>query len=345
MKSKSNLLSSAACQIDVLENRNGQFKNITTFQQKLEQSGLYPLKPLQPEIFQVNIGKMCNQTCRHCHVDAGPDRKEIMTKETMQQCLDFLKNSTVETVDITGGAPEMNPEFRWFVEECFKLGKNILVRCNLTIIVANKKYNDLPQFFADHKVQVISSLPFYNADRTDRQRGKGVFADSVKALHLLNDVGYGREGSGLILNLVYNPSGAFLPGSQEELEVQFKKVLKSEFNIDFNNLYTITNLPVSRFLEYLLDSDNYDAYMEKLVNAYNPLAAAGVMCRNTLSIGWDGYIYDCDFNQMLDLKVKVNGKHISSVEINELNNREIQVNQHCYGCTAGAGSSCGGATV
>lgn len=249
------------------------------------------------------------------------------------------------TVDITGGAPEMNPEFRWFVEECHKMGKKVMVRCNLTIITANKKYNDLPQFYANHQVEVVCSLPFYNADRTDRQRGKGVFESSVKALHMLNEIGYGKPGSELILDLVYNPSGAFLPASQECLEVQFKKVLNEEFNIEFNNLYAITNLPISRFLEFLINSGNYNDYMEKLANAYNPVAAAGVMCRNTLSVGWDGYLYDCDFNQMLELKADVKGNHISTINAKELNDRSIVVNQHCYGCTAGAGSSCGGTTA
>jgi radical SAM/Cys-rich protein len=345
LKSGNKPLSSAAYQLSVLENAENIYKEIPSFVSKLEESLLYPLKATGTEIFQVNLGKMCNQVCRHCHVDAGPDRKEIMTRETMQRCLDFLKNSSVQTVDMTGGAPEMNPDFRWFVQECFKFGKKIMVRCNLTIIVANKKYHDLPQFYADHQVQVVSSLPFYNADRTDRQRGKGVFADSIKALHMLNEIGYGRSGSGLILDLVYNPSGAFLPASQESLELQFKKALKEEFDIEFNNLYAITNLPVSRFLEFLLESDNYEGYMEKLANAYNPVAAAGVMCRNTISVGWDGFLYDCDFNQMLELKVQVDGKHISQIDINALDNREIVVSQHCYGCTAGAGSSCGGATA
>jgi radical SAM/Cys-rich protein len=279
-------------------------------------------------------------------VDAGPDRKEIMTRETMQQCLDALANSTIGTVDLTGGAPEMNPDFRWFVEEIHKLGRQILVRCNLTIIVANKKYNDLPDFFKKHQVHVVSSLPYFSAARTDAQRGDGVFEDSIKALGLLNAVGYGQEGSGLLLDLVYNPSGAFLPGSQQSLENEFKKKLKAGYGIVFNNLFAITNLPVSRFLEYLLESNNYDAYMEKLVNAFNPAAAANVMCRNTISVSWDGYLYDCDFNQMLDLKVAGSApQHIAEFDAGKLTDRAIILNQHCYGCTAGSGSSCGGATA
>jgi radical SAM/Cys-rich protein len=289
---------------------------------------------------------MCNQTCRHCHVDAGPDRKEIMTKETMQQCIEVLKNNPqLKTVDLTGGAPEMNPNFKWFVEEIKKLDKHVIVRCNLTIILANKRYHDLPAFYKLHNIEVVSSLPFYTQDRTDRQRGSGVFEDSIKALQMLNEVGYGKENTGIILNLVYNPAGAFLPPSQVSLEAEYKKALMKEYGIVFNNLFAITNLPISRFLDYLLTSGNYESYMEKLVNAYNPVAAANVMCRNTISIGWDGYLYDCDFNQMLELKVNCNSRHISEFNNAELNNRNIVIGQHCYGCTAGSGSSCGGAVT
>lgn len=315
------------------------------FHEKLETAGLFPLRPVSPAVFQINVGKMCNQVCRHCHVDAGPDRKEIMTRETMQECLDALAQTDIPTVDLTGGAPEMNPDFRWFVEEIRALGKHVMVRCNLTIIVANPKYHDLPDFFRQHQVEVVSSLPFYNADKTDRQRGQGVFADSIKALRMLNAVGYGQPDSGLIINLVYNPNGAFLPGSQESLKRQFKRVLLDEFGIVFNDLYAITNIPISRYLDYLISSGNYDGYMEKLVNAFNPVAAEGVMCRNTISIGWDGFIYDCDFNQMLDLTVASPVQHVRQFDLDLLTNRSIVVNQHCYGCTAGAGSSCGGTTA
>jgi radical SAM/Cys-rich protein len=291
---------------------------------------------------------MCNQVCKHCHVDAGPDRKEIMTRETMLQCLDVLKiNPSFKTVDLTGGAPEMNPEFRWFIEEIKKVNPsiNIIVRCNLTIILSNKKYYDLPDFFKQHTIEVVSSLPFYTKDRTDRQRGDGVFEDSIKALQMLNAVGYGVAGSDLTLNLVYNPAGAFMPPPQEALEMDYRKALREKYQIEFNNLFAITNLPVSRFMDYLLQSGNYEAYMEKLVNAYNPVAASNVMCRNTISVGWDGFIYDCDFNQMLELKVDCSSKHIAQFNLQQLANRSIVVNQHCYGCTAGAGSSCGGAVT
>jgi radical SAM/Cys-rich protein len=346
LKRQQHQLSDVETQLEILEHgSNGDFA-LVPFQQKLEEGGLYPLKPTGVQIFQVNVGKMCNQVCKHCHVDAGPDRKEIMTRETMQQCLDALRNNPeLQIVDLTGGAPEMNPHFRWFVEEIRKLNRHVMVRCNLTIILANKKYHDLPLFFRQHEVEVVSSLPFYTQDRTDRQRGNGVFEDSIKALQMLNEVGYGKEGSGLKLNLVYNPAGAFLPPAQTALEREYKEALFNRFGIHFNNLFAITNLPISRFLDYLLQSGNYEKYMEKLANAYNPVAAAGVMCRNTVSISWDGYLYDCDFNQMLDLKVSCSSKHISSFDRELLNERDIVVNQHCFGCTAGSGSSCGGAVA
>ena len=333
-------LSETSRQLDLIDQ-----SGLVRFENNLGASGLFPLMPLELDTFQINLGKMCNQVCNHCHVDAGPDRKEIMTLETMEQCLDALDRTNCSTVDLTGGAPEMNPNFRWFVEQLTAKGKEIIVRCNLTIIVANKKYNDLPEFFKKHKVQVISSLPCYTADNTDSQRGNGVFEQSIQALKMLNKVGYGTNDSELILNLVFNPSGPDLPGDQMKLEQDYKRVLKSDFDIEFNNLFTITNLPISRYLQYLVASNNYEAYMDKLVNAYNPLAAEAVMCRNSISVGWDGFLFDCDFNQMLDLKVAVQGKHITKFNLEEIQNREVIVNQHCYGCTAGAGSSCGGATT
>jgi radical SAM/Cys-rich protein len=276
-------------------------------------------------------------------VDAGPDRKEIMTKETMQQCLEVIKNTSVHTLDLTGGAPEMNPNFRWFVEEASKLGvQDFIVRSNLTIILANKKYHDLPEFFAKHNIHVISSLPYYKREKTDKQRGDGVFDKSIKALQMLNEVGYGMPNSSLKLDLVYNPSGAFLPADQMALEQDFKKALKEDFNIDFHSLFAITNLPISRFLDYLIASDNYEDYMYSLVEAFNPKAVAKVMCTNTISVSYDGWLYDCDFNQMLGLKVATAEKHISQFNEEILTNRTILVSQHCYGCTAGAGSSCQG---
>lgn len=338
-------LADSAFQLTVLNDAERIGEQLPTFVQKLQESYLFPLKPTQLTVFQINVGKMCNQVCKHCHVDAGPDRKEIMTKETMQICLEILKNNpSFTTVDLTGGAPEMNPHFRWFVEEIRKISDkiNILVRCNLTIIFANSKYNDLPQFFKENRIEVVSSLPAVISSRTDAQRGEGVFEDSIKALKALNDVGYGKAGSDLILNLVYNPTGAFLPSGQAGIEKNYKDVLKKKYDIEFNQLFSITNIPISRFLEYLLESGNFGEYMQKLVSAFNPMAATNVMCRNTLSIGWDGAIYDCDFNQMLDMKVNCSSKNINNFDFELLQNRTIAVNQHCFGCTAGAGSSCGG---
>jgi len=333
-------------QLKFLSNGVFQGGELPKFKEKLSDGSEYPLKPHELEILQINLGYMCNQVCSHCHVDAGPDRKEIMTRETVEQILDILKTTTVNTLDLTGGAPEMNPDFRWFVEEASKIGvKDFIVRSNLTIILANKKFYDLPEFFKKHNVHVVSSLPFYSKERTDKQRGNGVFDKSIKALQMLNDLGYGKEGSHLQLDLVYNPAGAFLPGDQKGLEDQFKKRLYEDFGIEFNGLFTITNLPISRFLEYLIASENYEDYMEALVDAYNPAAVQNVMCRNTLSVSWDGYLYDCDFNQMLEMKVNGTAQHISDFDINELSKRNIKISQHCYGCTAGAGSSCQGSLV
>lgn len=345
LKASGHDLASSTTQLQSLQTEVVETLQLPRFRQKLEMAGLFPLRPFETAVFQVNLGKMCNQVCRHCHVDAGPDRREIMTQETMQQCLDALAQTAIPTVDLTGGAPEMNPHFRWFVEQIRALGRTVMVRCNLTIIVSNPKYHDLPDFFRQHQVEVVSSLPFYNADKTDRQRGKGVFEDSVKALRMLNAVGYGQADSGLRLNLVYNPAGAFLPGSQEGLKRQFKRVLWDEFGLVFNDLYAITNIPISRYLDYLISSGNYDGYMEKLITAFNAAAAVGVMCRNTISVGWDGFLYDCDFNQMLDLKVASPVQHVQDFNAQALRQRVVVVNEHCYGCTAGAGSSCGGTTA
>ena len=343
LQARNNSLSRTEKQLEILS--DGIFKDGTlpTFSDKLKVIGQFPLKPSKIEILQINVGYMCNQVCAHCHVDAGPDRKEIMTVETMKQCLDVLKTTSVHTLDLTGGAPEMNPNFRWFVEEASKLGvQDFIVRSNLTIIMANKKYHDLPEFFAKHNIHVVSSLPYYKKEKTDKQRGDGVFDKSIQALKMLNAVGYGLPNSPLKLDLVYNPSGAFLPTDQKSLENDFKKSLKEEFDIDFHNLFAITNLPISRFLDYLIDSENYEDYMHALVGAFNPKAVANVMCTNTISVSYDGFLYDCDFNQMLNLKVTSKEKHISDFNEASLTERNIVISQHCYGCTAGAGSSCQG---
>ncbi|QOR75014.1 MAG: arsenosugar biosynthesis radical SAM protein ArsS [Thermoflavifilum sp.] len=338
------LLADTCRQLEVLDQLVPD--RIPAFQDKLRDHGQWPLRATGIEILQINVGKMCNQTCKHCHVDAGPDRREVMTRETMQYCVDVVKAHHIPIVDITGGAPEMNPHFRWLVEALSPLGVHLMVRCNLTIILANKRYHDLPEFYKTHRMEVIASLPFYAADRTDRQRGEGVFAHSIEALRMLNEVGYGYPDTGLQLHLVYNPAGAFLPPSQAQLQQEYQQVLWERYGIRFNQLFVITNMPISRYLEYLLATGNYETYMQKLVQAFNPAAISGLMCRNTLSVSWDGYLYDCDFNQMLDIPVQPEERrHIHQFRADLLSHRAIRVHQHCYGCTAGAGSSCGGQIV
>lgn len=329
-------------QISVLENR---LKESVRFKDKLKEIGLFPLKPWEISIFQINLGKMCNQTCSHCHVDAGPDRDEIMTRETMDECLTALKMGPFTTVDLTGGAPEHNPHFKWFVEKIRAQHPSIeiIVRSNLTIINESEKYFDLPEFFAKHKLTVISSLPCYTEDNVDRQRGRGVYDRSVDALKKLNKVGYGEKPE-LKLHLVYNPLGDSLPGSQVQLQADYKKEMKDRHGIIFNNLYTITNMPINRYLNFLIMQGKYEEYMQKLIEGFNPSAAMTIMCRDTISIDWQGYIYDCDFNQQLDLKVEENvSQHIRQFDFKELSSREIVTGQHCFGCTAGEGSSCQGA--
>lgn len=346
LKKRESELANVNRQLEILS--NGIFKSgeLPTFKDKISEIDQFPLKPRQLEILQINLGYMCNQVCEHCHVDAGPDRKEIMTKEIMEQCLKVIKSTAAHTLDLTGGAPEMNPNFRWFVEEAFKVGiKDIIVRSNLTIIRSNKKYYDLPEFFKKNNIHIVSSMPHWTRGKTDKQRGEGVFNKSIKALQELNAVGYGLPGSNLRLDLVYNPSGAFLPGDQSSMEIDFKKALLDDFNIQFHDLFAITNLPISRFLDYLIASENYEDYMYALVDAYNPEAVKNVMCTNTISISWEGWLYDCDFNQMLDLKVEGKVKHIKEYNEDLLQNRNIRVFQHCYGCTAGAGSSCQGSVI
>ena len=339
-------LAQANRQLEILSNGIFRDGELSTFAEKITESGQFPLRPKKLEVLQINVGYMCNQVCEHCHVDAGPDRKEIMTWETMEQCLEVIRNTGAHTLDLTGGAPEMNPNFRRFVDEASKAGiQDFIVRSNLTIIRANKKYHDLPQFFKEHNIHVVSSMPHWTKGKTDKQRGDGVFDASIEALKSLNDVGYGMPGSDLRLDLVYNPSGAFLPGDQASMEKDFKKALMEDFGIQFHNLFAITNLPISRFLDYLIASDNYEDYMYQLVDAYNPAAVANVMCTNTISVSWDGWLYDCDFNQMLELKVDSKVQHIKDYNEAILNDRNIIVSQHCFGCTAGSGSSCQGSVT
>lgn len=335
-------LSDMAYQLRVLDTPVPDGQEQTPFAEKLAAIGEWPLQPSGIETFQLNIGKKCNQTCAHCHVDAGPDRTEMMSREDLEQCVHLIREHRFPMVDITGGAPELHPDFRWFVEACREAGARVIDRCNLTIIRSNPRFQNLPQFFARHEVEVVSSLPHFTKLRLDAQRGEGVFDDSIEALKMLNAVGYGQADSGLRLHLVYNPTGAFLPGNQAALEEEFRRQLLRRYDIVFNQLYVITNLPIARFLDYLLQSGNYEAYMQELMAAFNPTTVAGLMCRNTISVGWDGRLYDCDFNQMLGLEL---GMHIREFDRAALEQREIIVNRHCYGCTAGAGSSCGGAIV
>jgi radical SAM/Cys-rich protein len=316
-----------------------------SFEDRVAKAGSAPLAATGVTVFQINVGKLCNQTCRHCHVDAGPDRKEIMNRETAELCIRALAATEIPTVDITGGAPELNPNFRWLVEQSRSLNRHVMDRCNLSVLLLPSQ-SGLAEFLASHRVEVVASLPYFRAAQTDAQRGDGVYEKSIRALQQLNALGYGQDGSGLVLNLVHNPVGAFLPPKQDAIEVQFRRELGRQHGIRFNRLYTITNMPISRFLEFLIETGNFESYMERLVNAFNPAATAGVMCRYMLSIGWDGTLYDCDFNQMLDLPVS-NGvpRHIRDFDLEKMNHRQIVTGNHCYGCTAGSGSSCGGAVT
>lgn len=309
------------------------------------------LSPLSMETLQVNITKLCNQACRHCHVDASPKRTESMDKPTIDKVIEILaSHSEIINVDITGGAPELNPYFDYLVIESRKLGKHVMVRHNLTVTfdgnpVTKESKEYLPQFFAEQRVEVISSLPYYQEFFTDKQRGKGVFSKSIESARLLNKQGFGVDGSDLKFNLVYNPVGAFLPASQQSLEHDFKVELRAKFGLAFNSLYTITNMPIHRFKEDLQRRGGFEMYMDKLVNAFNPSAALGVMCRSLISVGYDGKLYDCDFNQMLDMEISDNElMTVFNFNYQKLLQRSILFDEHCFGCTAGAGSSCGGAT-
>lgn len=319
------------------------------FEQKINDYGL-ELSPVSIDTLQVNVTKLCNQACLHCHVDSSPKRTEQMNLETVDKCLQILKeHPQIKNLDLTGGAPELNPHFDYFVIEAKKLGKHVMVRHNLTVTIdghpitkESKMY--LPEFYARHNVEVISSLPYYQEYFTDKQRGRGVFQKSIDSLRMLNEHGYGDENTNLKLDLVYNPVGAFLPAEQNALEADYKKELWEKFQIKFNNLYTITNMPIHRFKDQLERLGTYDDYMTKLVNAFNPKAALGIMCRSLISVSYDGKIFDCDFNQMLNLQ-SFTGKPLTvfNLDYNEVVNRDIIFDSHCFGCTAGAGSSCGGA--
>jgi radical SAM/Cys-rich protein len=319
-------------------------------------AGHDPLRPATTTTLQINVGKRCNQACHHCHVDAGPDRTEVMSDAVVDACLDVLEAADVPVLDITGGAPELHPRFRDIVARATAEGRQVMDRCNLTILTL-PAYSGLVDFLAAHRVAVVASLPSHVASMTDRQRGEGVFDRSIEALRRLNAAGYGVEGSGLDLTLVTNPVGAFLPAGQAGLERDWKRELDRRHGITFTRLFTITNMPISRYLEWLERSGNLEGYLRKLVDAFNPATVEGLMCRSTLSVGWDGRLYDCDFNQMLDLPVaRTAPPTIDALAaglagparagtLAALHGRRIVTAPHCFGCTAGAGSSCGGATV
>ncbi len=318
-------------------------RSAVSFDEKLAENNLR-LTPGAIDTLQVNVGKLCNQACKHCHVDASPIRTEIMPRSVVEDCLNALRKYKIPTLDMTGGAPELNPEFRYFVTEARKTGAKVIVRHNLTVMFEDGQ-EDLPEFFAENAVEVVSSLPYFLATQTDAQRGTGVFDKSIEALKKLNAVGYGADEK-LILNLVYNPVGAFLPPEQSAIENDFKRELKKRYDITFNNLFTITNMPIARYLEWLRRSKNEESYMQKLINAFNPATVAGLMCRSLISIDWRGNLYDCDFNQVLNLNVESNmPQTIADFDPSKLSDRRIITDSHCFGCTAGAGSSCGGVVV
>jgi len=303
------------------------------------------LRKSKIEVLQVNLGKYCNLTCSHCHVESGPNRKEMMDKKTAHAVIDFLSKTKIPKLDLTGGAPELNSNFIYLVEEGKKLSRHIMDRCNLTVFY-EEGMNDLPEFLAKHRVEVIASLPCYSRDNVDKQRGKGVFQKSIDALIWLNKLGYGKQGSELILNLVYNPADAYLPPPQEKLESDYKKNLYENFGIIFNELYTITNMPITRYELYLQATGKYDEYIDLLHKSFNPNTLTNLMCCNTISVSWDGKLYDCDFNQAIGININsTNGKipTVFNTSLEEIKDRKIETGNHCFGCTAGSGSSCSGA--
>ena len=319
---------------------------MANFDDKVAASGR-SLHKQKLEVLQVNMGKYCNQACFHCHVEAGPGRKEMIGRSTIEDVLQFLRSSDIPTVDITGGAPELNPHFDYLVESCRDLGRHVMDRCNLTVFYEEgKEY--LPEFFKHHQVEVICSLPCYTKENVDSQRGNGTFELSVRGLQALNQLGYGRPGSGLELNLVYNPMGNYLPPPQAELEGDYRRMLSDEFGIVFNHLFCLTNMPITRFKKFLRQRGQYDDYLQLLEENFNGGTVEKVMCRNLLSVAWDGSVYDCDFNQMLDMplgRMNGNSAHIRDFSPADFENQAILTGDHCFACTAGPGSSCGGVLI
>jgi len=317
-----------------------QIEGFTHFANRLKDLNLYPLtSSANIDTLQINIGKICNLTCRHCHVEAGPHRTESMPKDIMAHCLKILAESHIPNLDITGGAPELNPHLAWLIEEAGHLGCHVMLRTNLTLL-GNQEYAHLPEYFAQHQVELVSSLPCYTEENTDGQRGAGVFNASIKVLLMLNDIGYGKPGGSLKLNLVYNPGGAFLPADQKQLEEEYRQELQNRYGITYSNLFTMTNVPVGRFLTNLNNSGMLPAYLDYLAQNFNPATLSQLMCRRQISVGWDGALYDCDFNQMLGITCVADS--IKTVNLETLLEREIRLGNHCYACTAGSGSGCGG---
>jgi radical SAM/Cys-rich protein len=323
------------------------------FEALLTQRGL-ALTPQSISTLQVNITRLCNQVCRHCHVDASPTRTEALSREGVERCIALLAAyPEMRTLDITGGAPELHPDFAWMVKQARALGRQVLVRHNLTVSFdphpqTGASMAHLPDFFAEQGCELVCSLPYYQAYFTDAQRGRGVFDKSIEGLQRLNALGYGQPGSNLVLNLVYNPAGPYLPAAQETLQADYQRELKARFGIVFNQLFTITNMPIHRFALHLHKQGQFEAYMDKLLAAFNPQAAEGVMCRSLISVGYDGRLYDCDFNQQIELAAEMAGNDRPSIynfDLAALMQRRIRFGPHCLGCTAGAGSSCGGATA
>ena len=315
------------------------------FSERVRDTLRSPLHAEGVEILQINTGKRCNLACKHCHVNAGPQRTEVMPLEVFEKCLDVAVSSDISTIDITGGSPEMNPHLEWFLNRASRLGRRLMVRSNLAILLEGE-YAKFVNIYADNGVELVASLPDYHGGRTDAMRGDGIYMKIINAMKLLNDRGYGTDGSGLVLDIVHNPAGAYLPGHQSALESEYRRKLADDHGVEFNSLYCITNIPIGRYLDYLIRSGNYDDYIHELCSAYNPAAVERVMCKTTISVGWDGTLYDCDFNQMLELPVDHDAPH-SIFDFNRelLEAREIVVGNHCYGCVAGTGSSCQGSTV
>ena len=312
------------------------------FARKLAQLGFPDLTAEAVNTLQVNLGWRCNQACRHCHLAAGPDRPEQMELAAIDAVINAVARWSIPVVDLTGGSPEINPHFEYLVQRLSQLDVHLLVRCNLTILL-EPDHEHLPEFFRDHRVELVCSLPYFQEDPVDRLRGPGVFRKSLEALRRLNRVGYGREDSHLELHLMYNPAGAYLPPEQGPLEDRFQQELKKRYDIDFNRLYTLLNMPIGRFKEYLEKSSNYERYMGKLAAGFNPATVTGLMCRNLISVSWEGRLFDCDFNQALNLPLAAGlPQTIWDFDLPVLAHRPINLGDHCYGCTAAAGSSCGG---